>query len=181
MWMRIVANGLDSAVGIRRRSLVGISGPLIRWCRVSGWCRWNNGFGDAWCRCIWCCWSCFSSGSSGFVELRVETKISQLLVVLLAIQLTSFVLRFGVERDELEPERDGGRSLTLFNLLVPAFSPFLSPFNPMLSRSRDSEWSPFARGEGEPCWRMSWKLFRSTAAFGKSFVGNIPRNGFNSL
>ena len=64
---------------------------------------------------------------------------------------TSFVLRFGVERDELEPERDGGRSLILFNLLEPAFSPFLSPFKPMLSRSRDSEWSPFARGDGEPC------------------------------
>lgn len=51
--------------------------------------------------------------------------------------LTSFVLRFGVERDELEPERDGGRSL--FNLLDPALSPFLSPFSPILSRSRDSE------------------------------------------
>lgn len=64
--------------------------------------------------------------------------------------LTSLVLRFGVERDELEPERDGGRSL--FNLLVPALSPPLrSPFNPMLSRSRDSElWSPLARGDGEP-------------------------------
>jgi hypothetical protein len=55
------------------------------------------------------------------------------------LKFTSFVLRFGVERDELEPERDGGRSLTLFNLLEPAFSPFRSPFNPMLSRSRDSE------------------------------------------
>lgn len=64
-------------------------------------------------------------------------------------KLTSFVLRFGVERDELEPERDGGRSL-LLSLLEPAFSPFLSPFRPMLSRSRDSEWSPLARGDGEP-------------------------------
>ena len=55
------------------------------------------------------------------------------------MELTSFVLRFGVERDELDPDLDGGRSLMLFNLLEPALSPFLSPFKPMLSRSRDSE------------------------------------------
>lgn len=60
-----------------------------------------------------------------------------MIISMLLPVLTSFVLRFGVERDELEPEREGGRSL--FNLLDPAFSPFLSPFNPILSRSLDSE------------------------------------------
>lgn len=53
---------------------------------------------------------------------------------------TSFVLRFGVERDELDPDRDGGRSLMLFSLLlVLALSPLRSPLRPILSRSRDSE------------------------------------------
>lgn len=49
--------------------------------------------------------------------------------------LTSFVLRLGVERDELEPDRDGGRSLGGFELLLPGLS-CLSPFKPILSRSR---------------------------------------------
>lgn len=80
-------------------------------------------------------------------------------------QLTSFVLRFGVERDELEPEREGGRSFALLSLLEPAFSPFLSPFRPMLSRSRDSEWSPLARGDGEP-----WNESRQSKKFGKQRV-----------
>lgn len=73
------------------------------------------------------------------------------MIVFIILKLTSFVLRFGVERDELDPDRDGGRSLELLSLLEPAFSPFLSPFSPMLSRSRDSEWSPLARGDGDPC------------------------------
>lgn len=65
--------------------------------------------------------------------------------------LTSFVFRLGVDRDELEPDRDGGRcSADGFELLPPG----LSPFRPMLSRSRSrtsSGWSPFGRGEGDSC------------------------------
>lgn len=44
------------------------------------------------------------------------------------LKLTSFVFKFGVDRDELEPDRDGGRSD--FEL------PGLSPFSPTLSRPR---------------------------------------------
>lgn len=64
--------------------------------------------------------------------------------------LTSFVLRLGVDRDELDPDRDGGRSLAPFKLLEPALS---LPFSPTLSRSRLSSdaWSPFGRGDGVPC------------------------------
>lgn len=43
-----------------------------------------------------------------------------------------------MERDELEPDRDGGLSLEGFELLPPGLSD-RSPFNPMLSRSRDSK------------------------------------------
>lgn len=69
--------------------------------------------------------------------------------------LTSFVLRFGVEREELEPDLDGGLSLLpdlRLLLLDPGFSPFRSPFSPMsLSRDSSDEWSPLARGgEGVP-------------------------------
>jgi hypothetical protein len=82
----------------------------------------------------------FAPGVPGLSSCRTETKAIRLSGSRpLGGKLTSFVLRFGVDRDELEPERDGGRSLTLFNLLEPAFSPFLSPFRPMLSRSLDSE------------------------------------------
>jgi hypothetical protein len=53
--------------------------------------------------------------------------------------LTSFVFKLGVERDELDPDLDGGRSLLAgFKLFVVGFSPFLSPFKPLLSLSRDS-------------------------------------------
>lgn len=64
--------------------------------------------------------------------------------------LTSFVFKLGVERDELEPDRDGGRSADGLELLPPGLSG-RSPFNPMLSRSLDSNeaWSPFGRGEGD--------------------------------
>lgn len=60
-------------------------------------------------------------------------------------QLTSLVFKLGVERDELEPDRDGGLSAEGFELLPPGLS---FPFNPMLSRE-STAWSPFARGEGD--------------------------------
>lgn len=44
---------------------------------------------------------------------------------------TSLVFKLGVERDELDPERDGGRSADGFELLPPGLS---FPFSPMLSR-----------------------------------------------
>lgn len=44
---------------------------------------------------------------------------------------TSFVFKLGVERDELDPERDGGRSADGFELLPPGLS---FPFKPILSR-----------------------------------------------
>lgn len=78
------------------------------------------------------------------LEFQAYRAVNKKVMVLKNLQklnfifsLTSFVLRFGVEREELEPERDGGRSL--LSLLDPAFSPFLSPLSPILSRSRDSE------------------------------------------
>lgn len=46
-------------------------------------------------------------------------------------KLTSFVFKLGVDRDELEPERDGGRSADVFELLPPGLS---FPLRPMLSR-----------------------------------------------
>lgn len=46
-------------------------------------------------------------------------------------KLTSFVFRLGVDRDDDEPERDGGRSTDAFELLLPGLS---FPFMPMLSR-----------------------------------------------
>lgn len=45
--------------------------------------------------------------------------------------LTSLVFKLGVERDELDPEREGGLSADGFELLPPGLS---FPFNPMLSR-----------------------------------------------
>lgn len=59
--------------------------------------------------------------------------------------LTSLVFKLGVERDELDPEREGGRSADGFELLPPGLS---LPFSPMLSRE-STAWSPFARGEGD--------------------------------
>lgn len=50
-------------------------------------------------------------------------------------RLTSLVLRLGVDRDELDPDREGGLSFTPFRLLEPALS---LPFKPTLSRSRFS-------------------------------------------
>lgn len=44
---------------------------------------------------------------------------------------TSFVFKLGVERDELDPERDGGLSADGFELLPPGLS---FPFRPILSR-----------------------------------------------
>lgn len=70
MWMGIIADGLNTTVGIRWWSLIGISGPLIRWWWIAGWRRWNDGFRDAWCWCIWCCWSCFASWSARLIELN---------------------------------------------------------------------------------------------------------------
>jgi hypothetical protein len=65
--------------------------------------------------------------------------------------LTSFVFKLGVDRDELDPDLEGGRSLLAgFKIFVADFSPFLSPFKPILSLSRDSADSPLGRGEGEP-------------------------------
>lgn len=61
------------------------------------------------------------------------------------VTLTSLVFKLGVERDELDPERDGGRSADGFELLPPGLS---FPFNPMLSRE-STAWSPFARGDGD--------------------------------
>lgn len=64
--------------------------------------------------------------------------------------LTSFVFKLGVDREELEPEREGGLSADGLELLPPGLSD-LSPFNPILSRSLDSNdaWSPFGLGEGD--------------------------------
>lgn len=63
---------------------------------------------------------------------------------------TSLVFRLGVDREELEPEREGGLSADGLELLPPGLSG-LSPFKPILSRSLDSNeaWSPFGRGEGD--------------------------------
>lgn len=58
---------------------------------------------------------------------------------------TSFVFKLGVERDELDPLRDGGRSADAFELLPLGLS---FPFSPMLSRE-STAWSPFARGDGD--------------------------------
>lgn len=58
---------------------------------------------------------------------------------------TSFVFKLGVERDELDPDRDGGLSADGFELLPPGLS---FPFRPMLSRE-STAWSPFARGDGD--------------------------------
>lgn len=44
-------------------------------------------------------------------------------------------MRLGVDRDELEPDLDGGLSLGGFELLPPGLS-VRSPFIPILSRSR---------------------------------------------
>lgn len=45
--------------------------------------------------------------------------------------LTSLVFKLGVDRDELDPERDGGLSAEGFELLPPGLS---FPLSPMLSR-----------------------------------------------
>lgn len=58
--------------------------------------------------------------------------------------ITSFVFKLGVDRDDDEPERDGGLSVDDFELLLPGLS---FPFNPILSR--ESTWSPFGRGDGD--------------------------------
>lgn len=85
------------------------------------------------------------------------------------LPLTSFVFRLGVDRDELEPDRDGGRcSADGFELLPPG----LSPFRPMLSRSRSrtsSGWSPFGRGEGDSCARKQ----KSRGWEGIGWIGSI--------
>lgn len=68
---------------------------------------------------------------------------------------TSFVFKLGVDRDELEPDRDGGRSADGFELLPPGLSD-RSPFKPILSRDSIA-WSPLARGEGD-----SYKNFKAS-------------------
>lgn len=45
--------------------------------------------------------------------------------------LTSLAFKLGVDRDELDPERDGGLSADGFELLPPGLS---FPLSPMLSR-----------------------------------------------
>ena len=57
-------------------------------------------------------------------------------------------MRLGVERDELEPDLDGGRSADGFELLPPGLSD-RSPFKPMLSRDSIDACSPFGRGDGD--------------------------------
>lgn len=47
------------------------------------------------------------------------------------ILITSFVFKLGVDRDDDEPDRDGGLSADGFELLLPGLS---FPFNPILSR-----------------------------------------------
>jgi len=72
-------------------------------------------------------------------------------IVTKLFKLTSFVFKLGVDRDELDPDLEGGRSLLAgFKIFVANLSPFLSPFKPILSLSRDSADSPLRRGEGEP-------------------------------
>lgn len=51
--------------------------------------------------------------------------------------LTSFVFRLGVDREELDPDLEGGRSADGFELLPPGLSE-RSPFMPITSRSRGS-------------------------------------------
>lgn len=53
-----------------------------------------------------------------------------------------------MDRDELEPDLDGGRSADGFELLPPALS-FRSPFRPMLSRDSNDACSPFGLGDGD--------------------------------
>lgn len=65
-----------------------------------------------------------------------------------SILLTSFVFKLGVDRDELDPDRDGGRSADGFELLPPGLSD-RSPFKPILSRDSSDACSPFARGDGD--------------------------------
>lgn len=106
--------------------------------RRQGWKSWA--LGRAPCRRA--CPVCRAGRELRFVILLATLKKTKI--------LTSFVLRLGVDRDELDPERDGGRSLAPFKLLEPALS---LPFSPTLSRSRLSSdaWSPFGRGDGVPC------------------------------
>lgn len=53
-----------------------------------------------------------------------------------------------MDRDELEPDREGGRSADGFELLPPGLSP-RSPFKPILSRDSNDACSPFGRGDGD--------------------------------
>lgn len=69
--------------------------------------------------------------------------------------ITSFVFKLGVDRDDDEPERDGGLSVDGFELLLPGLS---FPFNPILSR--ESTWSPFGRGDGDSYSNEKQKIMK---------------------
>lgn len=53
-----------------------------------------------------------------------------------------------MERDELDPDRDGGRSADGFELLPPGLS-FRSPFIPINISRASSDCSPFGLGDGD--------------------------------
>lgn len=94
-------------------------------------------------------------------------------------KLTSFVLRLGVDRDELEPERDGGLSVGGLTPLLPGLSN-RSPFK--LSRSRPSmdKCSPFGRGECDSFYSNK-KIYKLITIFGDLINCLINNNTNNNL
>lgn len=158
------------------RPPVRINWQVIRIWRIAArWC-WRF-WGCNWCRrssfsAAWCAWFTIQllvcdvqmDESMRAQKFRGKSRIS----------LTSFVFRLGVDRDDDEPERDGGRSVDAFELLLPALS---LPFMPTLSR--ESTWSPFGRGDGESWMKREMKIPQNSLKIWNSTECEIMWNRLN--